>query len=258
MSDLTPITTLPPTSPVPTGPSDVPSTGPAPSGSPHVRTPAAVAIVVAALLIGLVVVGAVVKLSANTLSTGPALAPPTPTSSTPPIGYDTGTRLATYANLQVTLPGAPYECAPAPQPSLPSFSTSLSCDALVHEEFQPGRSWYASAGLAVVSTGVSVPSDPKTTGQRELESVRSQTYGSDKATLSAVTAQRAQGFANAYFVSGKISYEIKGLPSRSDKVALVVVQLDAAQVVWFSVRPIDSSKATLSALEASLNTLKVA
>jgi hypothetical protein len=222
-----------------------------------VRLPVAVAVVVAALLAAVVAVGLVGSASASRLASGPAVAPPPPTAA-PALQYDPGSRAASVGTLRSTLAGSPYTCAPAPQPVRPSLTSAELCAAPVHQDYDAaGSDWTATTGLGVVEPDLVVDGDIKATGDRVFGSLRRQFFDQQTEARRLVAQHTDLAPAGTSIaVSGEVHYTVKGVPSRYDKLLVVVFELeDGRYGAWFSSRPDDASQATLTALDASLATL---
>ena len=72
-----------------------------------VRLPAA-AVIVSAVLLATIAVGAIITLTADRPLTGPAVAPPTPTEAALAVTYDRVTRRLSVQELSVTMPNEPF------------------------------------------------------------------------------------------------------------------------------------------------------
>jgi hypothetical protein len=228
-------------------------------GERRVPVPLAVLILVGTLLLSVVVVGAVVWVSTPRLSTGPAVAPPPPSSTTSTVELDEKTQTATVQEMRVQLPEVPYECSPDAAESPPIFPSARTCNALVHPNYDSrGHDWYASFGIAVVSPSLVVQGNLRATGDQVYEALRGRLFPSEPTTLK----KRSTGpldiapAGKAIAISSEVHYAVPGLSSSYDRMLLIVVELaDGEHAVCYSVRPNDTPKATLAALNGSLNTL---
>lgn len=247
---------------VPAGPAPAPAPAaatPEPvAAEPRVGLPLAVAVVTGALLAGVLAVAAVVSASAERLPSGPAVPPPTPSAVVPVVSYDVAARTASVAELRLVLPGAPYTCGTAGQPQQPTFSSVLLCAAPVHENYRGSADWTATTGIGVVPEALTVPDDPKATADRVFGSLRGQFFAGQRTEVHKLVAERfaAAPEGAGIAVSGEVHYTVAGVPSRYDRVVVLVVELaDGGYGVWFSSRPEDTPEATLAVLDTSIGTL---
>lgn len=231
---------------------------PGPAAEPGVRLPLAVAVVVGALVLAMAAVGAVVSASAQRLPSGPAVAPPTPSTVTPVVQYAPATRTASVAELRWVLPAAPYTCVTEPAARRPAFDQLLLCSAPVHENYEGSADWTASTGLGVVSPSLTVPGDPKATADKLFGSLRGQFFTGERTEVRELVAQRFEGAepGRATAVSGEVHYDVAGLSSSHDRLVVLVVELaDGGYGAWFSSRPDDTPASTLTVLDTSIASL---
>lgn len=222
-----------------------------------VRMPLAVALVVGTLLLAVVAVGAVASATTRGLPSGPAVPPPTRSAGSQ-VTYNPGSRAASVQDLKVTLPGAPYVCENGPGPALPSFDSVVVCNAPVHENYDGDADWSATTGVGVLPASLVVRGDAKATGDRAFASLRGQFFRDTTTTVTKRVAQPTDlaPAGRSVVVSGQVNYTVPGVPSRYDRLLLVVVALsDDRYGIVFSSRPDDTSKAVLTALDASLATV---
>ena len=222
-----------------------------------VAVPAAVGVVVAAVVAVFAVVGLVVSFTSDRLPTGPALPPPA--ASEPVVTFDTTTRKARFDNVSVTMPASPYVCPTKPE-SLPGLMRSgVLCQADVHADYQGTSDWSATAGFGLVADELSRP-DAEGTAKAFFQEFRSQGFAKLETTLSDYETQRATLAGHEVVgVVGHVHYKVAGLPSTYDRVVVFAVPAeDGSFVIYFSSRPDDTPKSVLDPLNASINSLGIA
>lgn len=254
-------TTAAPAEPaLPDEPVAAPASVPEHSAEPPVRLPVAIAVVVGALLVALVAVAGVAAASAERLPSGPALAPPT-RSSSGAVGYNRGTRAVAIGQLKVTLAGSPYVCDSSVGSALPTFASGVACSAPVHSNYDAqGHDWTATVVVGAVPTALVDPDDLKATATRAFGSARGQFFSGDATSVTKLTAQPTElgSGTRAMVVSGEVHYRVAHVASRYDRLLVLVVALpDGTHVVVASSRPDDSGATVKQALQASLDTITV-
>lgn len=219
------------------------------------RLSVAIALVVGALVAAVVAVGAVASVSADRLPSGPASPLPTPTATAPAVRYEAASRSASVAELHLVLPGAPYSCDAAPRPGGPTFTSLVTCSALVHENYRGSADWTATTGLGVLNDPLVVPGDLKGTAEKVFGSLRTTFF---RGTATTVRELSTQPFERApadrsLVVIGEVRYRVRGVPSRYDRLVVLVVELAGGGYgVWFSSRPDDTPEATLAVLDEAI------
>jgi hypothetical protein len=231
----------------------------APTTSPPSRgvaVPAAVGVVVAAVVAMLALVGLVVSLTDDPLPTGPALPPPEATA--PEVSFEPSTRSARYDNSFVTMPAAPYACPADPASRPPLLSSAIVCSAAVHADYQGSADWAATAGFGPVSEDLT-RSTAEATAQAFFEAFRSGGFGDHPTSLADYQTQQVTLSGQPVTaVSGNIRYEIAGLSSSYDRLLVIAVPVQhGGYVVYFSSRPDDTPESVLESLNASINTLRI-
>ena len=225
-----------------------------------VRLPVAVAVVVGVLLVAVVGLGAVTAATAQRLPSGPAMDPP-PSAAAVAVQFDAAARTASVAELQVTLAGAPYECGERPEPFEPVFTSFELCSTPVHRNYDGhGGSWTATTGVGLLAEDLVVPGDIQQTGDRVFSAVRTRFFAGEQTTVTDDVSQPTGLTADdrSTSVAGEVRYRIAGVPSRYDRVLVVVVELaDGSHAAWISARPEKTPAATLKVLDASIGTLRV-
>ena len=218
--------------------------------------PAAVGVVVAAIVAVFAVVGLVVSLTDDRLPTGPAMAPPPPAE--PEVSYDSLLRSARFGNVAVAMPGKPYECPGAPGEAPPIFTSGLVCNATVHPEYNGTDDWSATAGFGSVAEALTeagrrghrrggLPTAPQTAAfSNQRTTVRKQK--TEEVDLNGHPVS---------VVSGEVHYSVAGVPSSYDRMIVIALPVeDGGYAVYFSSRPNDTPQATLDVLNRSISTLR--
>ena len=232
--------------------------GPAPA-EPRVGLGLAVAVVTAAVLLALVVVGAVVALDNDRLASGPPRNPP----SVPAESYtlDVAGRELRYQELAVTLPGAPFTCAPPVDPPPAVLRGYVVCEAPVHPNYnKAGDDWYAEAGIGLPGDELVDPTDLRATANTVFRTLADGFYAD---TVHPQVKNKKGGEvgdlapSEAYVVYGDVFVRTAGLRTASDRLFVLVVRLASGQhAFFFSVKPADASDAVTKAAQASFGTLK--
>ena len=139
----------------------------------------------------------------------------------------------------------------------PSFTSALTCDARVHTDYAGTDDWYAYTGLGIIDDSLVAPGDLARTAQNLYGSLRRQFFSRQRTTLKKFgRLQNAVGRDRGVFLGGELHYAIKGLPSRYDRLVVGLIALPGGRhVAFFSVRPDDTPKTTLDALNRSIETL---
>lgn len=221
-------------------------------GERRVPRPVAVAIFVAATILGLIVVGLAVRLDPDRLPTGPPLPPPTPT----PVGlqFDPATREASYANVEVTLADAPYVCADKPEPYGP-FEEDLPCSFTVHQSYSESSSWTADTGLALAPASLAVADDTEATAKAMFAKTLETAYPPG-AKVTKLDVGPYAAASDSAVLSAHVNVSIPKLPTTYDVVVIVVLPADdGQQVVFYSYKPNDAGDQALKALQDSARTL---
>lgn len=224
-----------------------------------VRLPAAAAILVGAVLLALIAVGAIITLTADRPLTGPAAAPP-PRSEPPlAITYDAATRAASVEELRVVLPAEPFTCDGRSR-QLPSvFDAAVTCLATVHPDYDDQRDWSASAGLGLL------PEQPRTeTELRErlatsAEAVLRNYYNLDDVTLKKAKNRPFPDVAppgRARVVTAELHVSYQGLPTEFDAIRIAIFHLASGRyAVWWGLLPDDSPAPVRRALDAAAGSI---
>lgn len=217
--------------------------------------------VTATVVLALVAISAVLRMDGDQLRAGPALAPPVAPRST--FDIDPVTRRLSYAELSSTLPGPPFRCHPPQRPAPPRYRTLVTCTAPVHPNYNAaGDDWTALVGAAIPDASLVDPNDLKLTTDNLFNDLRSGFFGSDlkpKVTRRTGFAPEDVGRPGAtYVVYGDVTVTSRGLPTKSDRLLVIVFRLaDGQHVCYFSDRPNDVTKAVRAASQAALTSISV-
>ena len=242
----------------PQGEQDAPVPARATATGPRVSRLTAVLVVAAAVLVGVLVTGVVVWASTPRLPTGPALPPPPADAPVTKVDYSATARTAEIDEARMTLPSLPYRCDPGPGAKPPQFESLITCNALVHENYNPeGDDWYASVGFGVPAPSMVVAGDLTATTDRVFDQLRGEFFLGQQTTVEQRKGQVLElGGRGAQTAYGNVTYRIDGLSSSYDRVLVIVVELASGDfAVAYSVRPDDLPQATRDVLDESLNSV---
>ncbi len=168
---------------------DAAAPSPASPGGPRVRLPLAVLVVVAAVVMSLLVVGAVVWISTPRLSTGPAVDPPAPVTVSTRVDYDPGSRAAAVEQVRMVLPAMPYGCEPEGAKP-PIFTSVVMCNAVVHDNYNSaGEDWFATIGIGVLPKD-QVAGTLSDTATQLFDTLRVAFFTDQKTTVKNLTRQQ--------------------------------------------------------------------
>lgn len=222
------------------------------SSATRVRRSTAIAIMAAAVVLGVALVGLVVRLGADRLPTGPALPPPSPTPAG--LQFDAETRKASYENVSVTLAGDPYYCADKPA-SMGPFDQAAACSYLVHKDYSGSSSWSADTGFALVPGALAVAGDPEGSARAVFQQSLSLAYP-ESAKVSELKVGPLASSSDAAVLSAHVNVSVPKLPTSYDVVVIAVLTAkDDQQVVFYSFKPNDAGDQALHALQESADTL---
>lgn len=231
------------------------------AAEPTVRLPVAVLAVVATLVVALLAVGLVVRLDADRLPSGPALAPPAAPPEAVAFTVDPG-RTARFEEFSMTLPGVPFACGAAQDPPT-GFTAFVGCDHVVHADYDgSGHDWSTVNGVLLVGDPLVTPGDLTATTTAVFDALVHRFYtADDHYTLGKISQGAVQLALPADRYDSRlanVSVKQKGLDTPYDRLAVVVVRLDSGRhVAFFSDFPHDDSKAALDAVTAALNTISL-
>jgi Protein of unknown function (DUF2510) len=224
-----------------------------------VRLPAASAIVAAVVLLTLIAAGAIVSLTADRPLTGPPVDPPPPTSLTAEIAYDPATRKVSFQEMQFTAPAAPFSCRSSPREVPGIFTSWLACSAVVHRNYdRKGGDWVSAVGMGLPDDRLRTSGDLKSIAAQTFRTLLAQSY-STKVTVKKQKTEQLADVApdgKALLVSAEAHLSVPNLPTKYDRVVLVVAELESGQhVAWYGLRANDSPKDVVQELQDSASTL---
>lgn len=225
-----------------------------------VAVPVAVGVVVAALVGVLVLVGFVVSVTGERLPTGPALPPPEPVA--PTVTFESASGSARFQEASVSLPVDAYRCPSAPAAALPVFESAVICTATVHADYRGTEDWSATVGFGSVPADLARPAGrptAKATAEALFRVLRTESFDGEPTTVADRLSETVQlGGRDVVGVSGRVEYEIAGLPSRYDRLLVVVLPLsDGSFAAYVSSRPDDTPDTTTERLNASIDSLRI-
>jgi hypothetical protein len=165
-----------------------------------------------------------------------------------------------FEEMQFIAPGDPFRCNPEPVEAPGTFTSVLSCSAVVHRDYdKKGSNWVAALSMGQL--------DDRLLGSGDLTHIASQTltallpydYAEAKPKVKREKVQNLTGLApngRGVLLSAEVHVSKKGVASTYDRVVLVVVKLRSGRhVAWYAERPNDSPKDVMQALQDSADTL---
>jgi hypothetical protein len=223
-----------------------------------VRLPAAVAIVVAVLLLTVIAVGAVVSITADRPLTGPAVDPPPPTQAGALISYDQVTGKVSFEEMQFIAPRRPFFCD-QPRVQGGRFTSVFVCNAVVHHNYDKKNSnWTSAVVMGPLGDSLQAGGDLATITSQTFTAIVRQSYGTDAAVRKRKTEQLTDvaPAGRALLLTAEVLVSKPGLRTKYDRVVLAVVRLSSGQhVAWYALRPSDSPKDVVQALQDCANTI---
>jgi hypothetical protein len=218
-----------------------------------------IAVVVAAIVLAIVVLGE---------PTAPTLTPPEPVNATESVApsaaptalpsFDRSSRKFEMNGLRLTLPAAPYTLTQLDVAAL--GSPGVDGDATVHKDYDgKGNSWYATVMAGQVDSNLS-GANINQTADKIMSMLVSSTFGDSKIT---VKNQRKSTLTKnlprpARIVTADLHYKVHGLHSSYDHFSLLVVKGSSGGYMAFvSSRPNDASPKIKKAIQDSINTIAV-
>jgi hypothetical protein len=224
--------------------------------SKGVAVPAAIGVVVTAVVAVFAVVALVVSLTTDRLPSGPALAPPAPAE--PEVSYDSLVRRARFANVSVGMPATPYDCPSSPGSVPPILASGLICSATVHADFNGKDDWSATAGFGSVPEHLT-RSTATETAQAVFDRLQTAAFPNDQTSVTdRKTDEAVLNGQPVPVVSGNVRYSVAGVPSRYDRMLVAVLPVEGGGfAVYFSSRPNDTPRSTLDSLDNSIGSLRL-
>ena len=224
-----------------------------------VGLPAAAAIIVAGVLLAVIAVGAIISLTADRPLTGPAVAPPPPVDAPLLLTYDAATRTVSAEELRAVLPADPFLCDDRPREVPGLFTWALSCNVVVHADYDDKLDWSATSGVGIL--------DEKVGSVDELREMAAQTASgliTRNYTVEDVTIKKAKNVplgevapdGKARIVTAELHVPYRDLPSAYDRMSVAVFELESGEhVAYWSLEPEKSPRAVAGALDESAATV---
>lgn len=220
---------------------------------------AAIGLVAGVVVLSLIVISGIVAISERRLPSGPAAAPPAAPAVTS-IDFDEATLKAQAGLVSVTMPEAPFICDP-PQEKETVFAQVMMCQALVHKAYNDaGDAWLASVVFGTLQRQSDDDSTLEDIASEAVRDVQAMSFSTEIEFEHVATGQWVKSIPvdESYAIAGEVHYKIKGLPSTYDRMVLIARKLPSGEIVVFiTMRPSDTPKATHAALQASLDSLKL-
>lgn len=164
---------------------------------------------------------------------GRTVGPSDATDTRPPMGsVDEETGEARIGDVEMTLPGDPYDVYAGSAPVRDAFDIFFSANAKVHRHFQGNRDWVATVGLAHIAPEITDRGTDQEAAEEAMRAVTKHFFGNHKTTRK--NLKSSVGLVDgrpAVTVTVDVHYKIKQLPSTHDRVTAVLVQLDDGSMV---------------------------
>jgi hypothetical protein len=213
--------------------------------------------ILAAALLAVIAGGAVVSLAQDRMPSGPAVAPPAAEAAT--VRYDPDLIRVELEEMTYSPPGEPFSCEATATERYPTFASRHSCFAFVHENYDAtGNDWVSTVSLGVAADPLVSPGDLDATAEAVFDSIVKQDYVGDLFTLKKRDKEPLDIGApgKTVLLSAEVHFSIKNLPSRYDRLVVVVSQLESgAYGVWYAARADDAPKSMRTTLTNSAATL---
>ncbi len=181
--------------------------------------------------------GGAVLLWRDPLSSSQVRSPlPGPASSGSAAAGGTGqldfhSRQATIGQASMRLPDDPYELDKDPRQFRGLFDVAFLANAPVHENYVHGQDWLSSVMLVQLS-GPLGGVDLDATGRAALHGLSRTIFYNDPTTVTELrTSDHSVDGGSGVLVTGRVGYQVAGLPSRFDTVTVLLVQLDDGTLV---------------------------
>lgn len=180
----------------------------------------------------------------------------TPTVIPPKSAYDEETRIATVRDrLTVTMPGRPFDDPFTSVSGTEVFLASVSTDLEVHPPSDTSHGWYGTALLGLVNPPLVTAGDLRATGTAVVQGLGDTVYNDAPVEIAELVPLPEVGPGLTGFRS-EIRYDVKGVPSDSDDVVIILAELDNAEVgVWVELIPEGMGDSDLTEVEKARGTL---
>lgn len=225
-----------------------------------------------AIVVAVVVVIAVV-IYGNQKPSDPLILPnqPNPSGSssaspsqdpTPPtdVALNGKTRKITVGSFSALVPGSPYTFDNNVLNYPPMLSAGVLATAPVNVKYDGEHTWFAALAIGELDPGVIAEGNEKKTADQVFAGLISINFSDYKTKTSAITTKtiKLPGTDRAATAQGRVSYQIKGVPSGYDQVSVLVVKITGGPWVgWMSSRPEKASSQVKKALQESIDSIKV-
>lgn len=171
---------------------------------------------------------------------------------------DYHSRQASIGRVSMRLPDDPYLLDKDPRQYRGLFDIAFLAHAPVHKDYVHGHDWLSSVMLAQLS-GPLGGADLDATGRAALHGLSRTIFYNYPTTVTELkTSDHSVDGGNGMLVTGRVSYQVAGLPSRFDNVTVLLVPLeDGTLVAGVSSVPGDAGPALEAMAAQSLATLTV-
>jgi len=164
-------------------------------------------------------------------------------------------RTAAIGGVTMVLPGAPYTLYPDPMQLKGVLESVFTASAPVHERYDGRHTWSAAVLLGRLPAVLNgdLEAQGRVTAQQLSESIFD---GHPTRLIGVRTSDHAVEGQAGLLVTGKVRYAIEGLPSRYDKLTVLLVGVDdGSVVVAASLVPNDTHPALARQAAAALNSV---
>jgi hypothetical protein len=188
-------------------------------------------------------------------------APTTKTSpGAPPTGQlDPKDGTATLGPASITLPGSPYRLYADPITVPYLFQICFLANAEVHERYDGTKTWSANVALAQISPELINTSDLEKTAAKAAERYAQRFFGGHDTRLGrlSVSDWSVDGHPGV-MINFRVSYQVKDLASKYDKVSVILVRLDDGSfIAATSSVPNDADPELAELARESLESLRI-
>ncbi len=134
---------------------------------------------------------------------------------------------ATLGPATITLPGPPYRLYADPISVPYLFQTCFLANAVVHERYNGTKTWSATVALAQISPELINTPDLEKTAAKAAERYAQRFFGGHETRLGrlSVSDWSVDGHPGV-MINFRVSYKVKELASKYDKVSVILVRLD--------------------------------
>lgn len=188
----------------------------------------------------------------------PATKPTTP-GAAPTGKLDPKTRTASLGPATLTLPDSPYRLYADPITVPYLFQTCFLANAPVHERYDGKATWSATVALAQISPDLINSTDLEKTATKAAERYAQRFFGGHPTKLGRLSASDwAVDGHPGVMINFRVSYQVDGLPSKHDKVSVILVRLDDGSfIAATSSVPNDADPELAELAQESLESLRI-